>query len=258
MSYLIRLFDSPAPGSEPAGPAFILRDSQLAGSPPYRLRGLPWRALQSATMIFGSAPERGSHAAWILGVGEQIRANGQSAFDSSAAKAPFGDLRSDHLDCADWEWSATQSRWIGHARDGERTVKAPLFAFWLEQALRYNRLALRLSHEPVAAFSYPPGKAALAKLDPFPLQAFQLQALEGEELLIFSFALDQASASPSLPAPACLPEPLADRLAKTARSEGLDAFDLLSHRDPQAAALRESIAIASHAPTAAHKATPRL
>lgn len=247
MSYLIRLSEI-SEGASHTSPALTLRDSQIAGSPPCRLRGLPWRSLQSALLVLDEPDARAQTADWLLGRARSALRDGSSPFDSAAApKAPFGDLACAHLDCADWEWRPAQARWFGSVRspDGRSAVHAPLFAFWLEQALRHNPLALSLSPDPKARlpFSFPPPPAILSRLCPIPLQAFQIQRLRGAELDILLFAFDHISELPALPRPDCLPEPIADRLALAARSAGLDGFALLSHRDPEAAASLEALAL---------------
>lgn len=256
MTYLIRLFPNDAHGAQRP---YILNDQQLTGSPPIRLRGLPWRALQSSNFCLATPDSTPDHALWLLNACQHLREAGMEPFDSSGPGAePFGDASATHLDCADWIWSPAQGRWLGEARSDQGPLRAPLFAFWLEQALRCTRVLYdlnRLLDQDLARKALPKKIAPLTSSLPTPLlQRFQIEALGAVERDILAFALHASSPAP-IAALDSLPSLLAQRIASASSPEAISA---LCDFDPSAKAALESLVIESYAPSGARVKPPRL
>lgn len=97
------------------------------------LLGRPCRALACSAFLAGDDAEIERKAVNMEAMWEGNP--GGLAFMDASAGAPFGGV-DPFAECADWLHDADRGRWEGWARDeDDEPFAAPLFAFWLAQAL---------------------------------------------------------------------------------------------------------------------------
>jgi hypothetical protein len=136
MSAIIRVLLE-RPGSPPARIAF--REGKISDAPPMRFRGSPCRALQAQSVLSGSTERIAERAEWLF---EAAASDADRlVFMDCSLGEPYGRLfprsPADAAECADWVYDSSRRLWLGEALDANgRRARAPLFAFWLLQALR--------------------------------------------------------------------------------------------------------------------------
>jgi hypothetical protein len=122
------------------------KEGLFADLPPMRHQGKACRALQALPLLSGDNDKQLSKATFIQTAAQNDP--DKILFMDCACGKPWGQL-SPFPECADWVHDYESQRWMGlcNGHDGH-SFEAPLFSFWLAQALwisRENMNALPLS-----------------------------------------------------------------------------------------------------------------
>lgn len=130
MSHYIRLSLRPprSPGVDTA-----IKEGLFHGSSPMRHEGRPCRSLQAAELLSESTRRQEAKAEFLrktaLADPEKMLFMDCSGGEAWGRLAPFPE-------CADWTFDYARRRWMGQCLGSDaKSFEAPLFAFWLVQAL---------------------------------------------------------------------------------------------------------------------------
>lgn len=252
MGYYIRIhpsFESVEAGTR----AYFLKDTQLRGAPPAEaLRGLSWRCLQSREMVLNPVADRVKHSEFYLRTFHHMRQENMEVYDTTSPRQPFGQAQLEHLDCADWIWDASSSRWWGQALHHQEPFTAPLFAFWLEQSLRWaclkSKLAVSYSDPRILPKMHPAPGEGLYIGSPL-LQPFHFEDFGELEKKILSYACSFFFKNDSpLKRPDSLHPVFDQRFAAIAQKYGIGAFEALFNLEPSCMAQLEQLHLTAALP----------